>query len=512
MMRKWIPLLILAALAYNSSAQEQVPPVVASMDSIKKSLYFLASDKLEGRETGKRGQKEAAEYISSNFRRWGLKPIQEKSDKAYYQEFCFVNFPLRYINETHIELRIEGIKKELKFPSDDFIILSGKGFGNTSIIPYAGNEEKAANTTNHAPVIFCKTIDEGLAIVDKRSKVQQNKYTMLVLPTNVMKKFSEDRFQVSVSTAIFSTSETPVLPEGLYGDSYYINKVLPFLKSHPDQNIILVDRPFLKKIFTAPLTEKVAQSANRTIGKKITMKSIYLPDTARLTKSENVVGIIEGTSKKNEAIVVCAHYDHLGIRPRKKTEANSKPDSLFNGADDNASGTSAVLEIARLLTQAKEKGYKPQRTIIIVAFSAEEKGLVGSRHMVKHPIHPLNETKMIVNLDMVGRTDERNSDSNMYVYPITLGTDSAITAILDQSSKKAGIDIYQEISPREKTMWTYGSDHNFFVKKGIPAISLTTGMHPDYHTPADEVDKINFRQLTHIANFAFYTIWQLANR
>lgn len=512
-MKKYLTLILLISLFYSSNAQENLPTCKASVDSLKKHLYYLASDKLEGRQTGTKGQREAAEYIDKHFKDWGLKPIEEDGKKTFYQSFSIIRFPIRCINETNIRLRIEGALKGIKFPSDDFIILSRNGFGNTTIIPYLGDSAKHPSNSNHAPVIFCNTIDQGLAIVGRRSKKQNSKYTFLVLPTNVLKEFSKDRFQVFASTIILPKHKKETELNTAFNGSYYFNTVLPFLKSHPDQNIILIDKPFYKKIFKSNISEKTSVSARITIGKQIEMTGFYLPDSAKRTSTENVVGIIEGTSKRDEAIIVCAHYDHLGIRAQNKTNANSKPDSIFNGADDNASGTSAVLEIARLLTLAKERGLQPKRTIIVAAFTAEEIGLIGSRHMVKNPIFPMNKIKMVVNLDMVGRTDKSHTDTSMYVYPLLVGSkDSTITHSFNQNAILANIGINSKMSDFDQSLCANGSDHASFVKKGIPAIMVTTGMHSDYHKPTDEANKINFPRLARITNFTFYTVWKLANQ
>ncbi len=511
-MKKIITLTLLVSIAYCSAAQETLPAFRASADSLKKHLSFLASDSLKGRKTGTEGQKMAAAYIAQLFSKWGLMPIGKEGGNAYYQPFVSVKVPIRCFNTTDIGLQIKGGPKSLRFPSDDFIILSRRGFGNTSITPYTGSHHPGSRSTNYAAVAFAQSLDEVLAMAGRAGRMDTSRYLFFVLPDSSLKKFSYDRFQFSLSNYYTDELETETTSPTDVGANYYYAKVLPFLQKHPNLNIILINRPFLSKLFGRSIPEGKLRTGSSSAGRELVMKGFYLPDSLVQTRSENVVGIIEGTSKKEEAVILCAHYDHLGIKPPKVARAGSKPDTIFNGADDNASGTSAILEVARLLAQAKKEGRAPRRTVIIVAFTAEEMGLIGSRYMVRHPIFPLNQTKLVVNLDMVGRTCKSHSDTSMYVYSLVLGKPAAsVSPLLHQSGSMAGIDIDSPISAKEKERWTYGSDHYFFVKKGVPAVVLTTGEHPDYHTPADEASKICYPRLTRISSFAFHTVWMLAN-
>lgn len=511
-MKKHILLILFITIVYSSSAQKQLLHIKASADTLKKHLYFLASDSLKGRNTGSEGQKIAASYIARNFKLYGLTTASKSSKDPFYQCFSLYSAP----SESHfnVSATIKGTSKKV-YMLTDIVVLSGDGFGNTEVTPYMGTMDAADIQSGYAPVISAQSLDEGMEKIVGTCKDEVKGTFFLSLPTNKLIEIRANRLMLSSMLTKSTNQAGDTIFTTTFGRSFlakgneYYSKVIPLLAKYPKLNIILTDESFLKKLFTESTPGADSEKGVR-VGKALEVKGHIAADKITKKGTENVVGILEGTSKKDEAVILCAHYDHIGVK--KSKDANSKADSICNGADDNASGTSAILEAARLLAQAKKEGYTPLRTIIITTFTAEELGLVGSKYMVNNPIFPLNKIKTLVNIDMVGRTNDKHTDNDMYVYPLVL-TDSteSINKILRQSATMANIDISSPISDMERSLWTNGSDHHSFVEKGIPAISLTTGIHPDYHTPADEANKINYPRLTRITNFAFYTIWMLAN-
>ena len=219
---------------------------------------------------------------------------------------------------------------------------------------------------------------------------------------------------------------------------------------------------------------------------------------------ENVLGFIEGTDLKKEIIVITAHYDHLGTHDGE----------IFNGADDDASGTSAALEIAQAFMDSKNSGHGPRRSILIMAVSGEEKGLLGSKYYTDNPIYPLKNTITNLNIDMIGRIDEFHEDPN-YVYLI--GSDK-LSADLHNISEEVNNKYYNiELdytfnSEDDPNRYYYRSDHYNFAKNNIPVIFYFNGIHADYHQPSDTPDKINYEKVEKITRFVFLTAWELANR
>lgn len=221
--------------------------------------------------------------------------------------------------------------------------------------------------------------------------------------------------------------------------------------------------------------------------------------------SENVLAFIEGTEKPDEIVLVSSHYDHEGI---KKGE-------IYYGADDNASGTSAVLEIAQAFSIAKKAGCGPKRSILFMNFTAEEKGLIGSKYYVANPIYPLKNMVAGLNIDMIGRVNEVHKNSPDYVYII--GADRLSTELhkINEMANKSLINLELDYTYNEESdpnRFYFRSDHYNFAKNGIPIIFYFNGVHKDYHKPTDTPDKINYELLVKRAKLVFTTAWEIANR
>ena len=224
-----------------------------------------------------------------------------------------------------------------------------------------------------------------------------------------------------------------------------------------------------------------------------------------LADSENIWAFIEGSEKPEEVIVISAHYDHVGIENGE----------VYNGADDDGSGTSALLEIAQAFQMAKKAGHGPKRSILFLHVTGEEHGLLGSRYYSENPLFPLANTVADVNIDMIGRRDALHADTNNYVYIIGANRLSSeldhISATMNQ--KYVGLDLdYRFNDPKDPNRFYERSDHYNFAKFGIPSVFFFNGVHADYHKKSDEVDKIEFDALEKRTQLAFVIAWELANR
>jgi Peptidase family M28 len=222
--------------------------------------------------------------------------------------------------------------------------------------------------------------------------------------------------------------------------------------------------------------------------------------------TENVIGFIEGTDKKSEVVVITAHYDHIGI------DSDGK---INNGADDDGSGTVAVLELAQAFAKAKKAGNGPRRSMLFMTVTGEEKGLLGSKYFVENSPIPLANIVCDLNIDMIGRTDDQHIGKPDYIYLI--GSDK-LSSKLHEISEKANTDHtmlaldYTFNNPDDPNRFYYRSDHYNFAEKKIPVIFYFRGVHEDYHKPGDDVEKIQFDQTEKITRLVFYTAWELANR
>jgi len=221
--------------------------------------------------------------------------------------------------------------------------------------------------------------------------------------------------------------------------------------------------------------------------------------------SENVVAFIEGSEKPDEYVVISAHYDHEGIKGEK----------IFNGADDDASGTSAVLEIAQAFKEAVNAGNGPKRSIIFLNVTGEEVGLFGSKFYTEFPIFPLKNTVANLNIDMIGRVDKKHMEDDNYVYLI--GADKISTKLheLSENINKKYTNLtldYTYNDENDPNRFYYRSDHYNFAKNGIPVIFYFNGVHKDYHKHTDTADKIRYDLLEKRTQLIFYTVWEIANR
>lgn len=225
----------------------------------------------------------------------------------------------------------------------------------------------------------------------------------------------------------------------------------------------------------------------------------------KLGDSENIWAFIEGSEKPEEILVISAHYDHVGM----------KNGEVYNGADDDGSGTVALLEIAQAFMQAQKDGYGPKRSILFLHVTGEEHGLHGSRYYSENPLFPIENTIADINIDMIGRRDDDHKNTNNYVYVIgadRLSTD--LHNINEEANKKyVNLDLdYRYNDLNEPNRYYYRSDHYNFAKKGVPSIFYFNGVHADYHKPGDTPDKIEYDALAKRAQLAFATAWELANR
>ncbi|MGI9532848.1 M28 family peptidase [Lutimonas sp.] len=221
--------------------------------------------------------------------------------------------------------------------------------------------------------------------------------------------------------------------------------------------------------------------------------------------SENVLAFVQGSQFPNEVVVISAHYDHLGM----------KDDEVYNGADDNASGSSALMELAQSFQLAKKQGNGPKRSILFLHLTGEEIGLYGSQFYIENPVFSLDSTVVDLNIDMVGRVDEAHMDKKDYIYLIGSNRLSSDLHKLSEKANKQFTNLkldytYNELNDPYK--YYERSDHYNFAKNNIPVIFYFNGTHEDYHQITDTADKIDFDLLALRTQLVFYTAWEIANR
>ena len=483
-------------------------------NDLKAHLEFIASDYMQGRDFGTKipGLEITAEYLKSQCLRMGLKP----GGTNYSQPLKMISIKTDSSNTYIILKNNDGIEK---YRSKDIITFPGSGKNDTINAPIAfagygyndreGGYNDLENLELKDKIVLIMTRNVEIATdtenTDDNTNLEMSKMANLYLagvkaivlvadPQNPDKSWFE-------MVKDYATQGTYVLDSA---------EVLGF-----PGKIILAQSETADEILkeTGKTLEEFQREINET-GKpnsfelKNIMAEIILTKKTETVSGENIVAVVEGSDPvlKNECVVLSAHYDHVGITG--KGEIN-------NGADDNGSGTTALLEIAEAFSKMKKK---PRRSIVFTWVTAEEKGLVGSEYYTLNPVFPLNKTIANINLDMVGRSAEKelvkvdNPEESLAgpngIYFITGNQSSELTEI----SNKISNDLHLIPSDALSEEFMNGSDQFNFYQKGIPVLGVTTGLHEDYHHPTDDVEKIDFKKMKRIADFTFLLAYKIANR
>ena len=230
-------------------------------------------------------------------------------------------------------------------------------------------------------------------------------------------------------------------------------------------------------------------------------------------ETENVLAFLEGADPrlKDEIVVVTSHYDHVGIgRP------DSTGDRIYNGADDDGSGTIGILNMARAFQLAAQDGVYPKRSILFLNVTAEEKGLLGSRYYSDHPVFPIEKTVANLNTDMIGRIDEEHKQKGMEDYTYIIGSElisSDLDSLITTANRRSGqVELNKKYNDLQDPNQFYRrSDHWNFGRLGVPFAFFFTGVHEDYHRPSDEVHKIRFEKMARIVRTMYASAVMIAN-
>nr|BCX01538.1 MAG: hypothetical protein KatS3mg041_1584 [Bacteroidota bacterium] len=490
---------------------------------LRAHLEFLASDELEGRETATRGQYVAARYIASWFQRLGLKPIGDKG--TYYQHFELLE---RRLQEVRLQWEGPSGAGEILYRSPEVAGLIPRSVGPDStgglvlagygiVDPQNGRDDYAGLDPRGKWAVVL----DGEPLVDGRSALT---------PDGQPSIWTRQWWQKAVAAAqkgaigllVVTTEER--FQELAAEFQQQAQRIGPLTLAYQNQRPRASRFPTLLYLHPRMAQELLGALGLDWSSYRSAPRPISLPEAARLSLrsrfevvrhvSQNVVGLLEGSDPvlRNEYIIITAHYDHVGIGA-----PDSTGDRIYNGADDDGSGTVTVLELAEAFAQAREEGHGPKRSILFMTVSGEERGLLGSRYYVDHPLVPLQQTVANLNIDMVGRVDPRYEKlgNPYYVYIIgsnILSSDlHAINEQMNELTTRLVLDYTYNRQDDPNRFWAR-SDHANFGEKGIPFIFYFNGTHADYHRPGDEPHKIHYDKMARIGQLIFATAWNLANR
>ncbi|WP_375324306.1 M28 family peptidase [Flagellimonas sp. GZD32] len=506
-MKKLVLLAVGLMLACNSSqktvteapkAPKIIDPVAygetITEDDLKEHLYTYASDEFEGRETGTAGQKKAVEYLKSFYEEMGIAAAQGNGD--YFQ-----NVPLEVSKVPTGSISINNTTLEL----GENIVTFSAAKGEVNSIVYVGYGIEEGDYSDYNGI----DVKDKFVLIKAGEPVENGIYPL----TGTMEK----SIWSNASEATGKKTEI-ALSKGAKGVFYYDALTFPrfrgyfeFMKNNNSGRMQLAsDRNdniliYLNEIAATAIKSDI-ESDNVATNVPVNLNLNITAGNDQIN-SENVVAVLKGSEKPDEYVIISSHLDHIGI---------TGDGQINNGADDDGSGTVALLEIAQAFKNAADEGNGPKRSIVFLHVTGEEKGLLGSRYYTDvDPIFPLENTVVDLNIDMIGRIDPNYQGQRNYLYLI--GSDKLSTELHELSEdinkKYTNIEFdYTYNDENDPNRFYYRSDHYNFAKNNIPIIFYFNGTHEDYHRPGDTPDKINYDLLENRTRLIFYTAWEVANK
>jgi hypothetical protein len=505
----FIQLLIITIFGYS-----QVDSIAKSFastittDDLHDYLSYLASSATQGRETGTTGLRVAGDYIASQFGFFGVQQVGGRG--TYYQSYKYLRNIKNDVTLYDSTQRFEYLKDFYVLPDvknglvyNKEVVFMGYGIDDKRFNDYA----KDTNLTGKIVIIFNDEPKKKKKYIVSGTSEHSIWYHNFSLKLRQILKYKpaaliiiDDEFDAKI--AAMKTMMTQMTAPAMMASIDVINFPILFTQKSIAVKLLGIDSLKFESII------KRASKKHKPVHyfSKSTF-SIEVDRVESTTNSDNIIGYVEGSDLKDEYIVISAHYDHLGMHKGK----------IFYGADDDGSGTSALLEIAKAFTKAKNAGNGPRRSILFCAFSGEEKGLLGSDYFTKSGLVPLNKIILDLNIDMIGRVDSTYSakQNSNYIYPIGSNRlSSDLKPLLEKcNSTYTHLKLdYKYDDPEDKNRFYYRSDHYNFAKNNIQVIFFFNGTHADYHKSTDTIEKINFNKMQTITQLVFFVAWQTANQ
>jgi hypothetical protein len=467
---------------------------------LKEYVYTLAADSMEGRFTGTAGQRLAAAYIADHFRQAGV--FSFDSIGSYRQTF----------NMEHCSWMVAEIsqRQKLFFFPEDFMVLddppTGGGvaevvFGGYGLEHEAYSDLQGLDVKGKIVVAFSgepKNSEGVYRISGRDESSRESRYYMkfrkakemgargMIIVSTKKRDFKKYRQRLLESQERRNLNYPGDRDTSSFFGLYTTLETAALL-------LDVDDRELLQSIGQI---EK--QGTAELLGKSETVRFNFRRQ-CRDVPTENIIGYTKGRGNSDEWVVVVAHYDHLGMDGKK----------VYNGADDNGSGTAAVMELAEAFSMASANGFRPMRNVAFLLVSAEEIGLYGSRYFVENPLFPIEDIYAVVNIDMIGRVGSRYGEEPGYIGGWGYVSPEIVEVAEDNMSLMApDIKFRMKYSERRGG----GSDHYYFVRNDIPALFYFTGIHDDYHDTGDTPEKLLYDRMEKTVRGIFSTVWVLANR
>ncbi len=512
-------LIVTLLLLLSAVAAAQRPVDLIQTSNIKAEMFFLSADEMAGRKTGSHEAQIAANYIASEFMRFGLKPMGD--DGTYFQGFDLVT---AWPDKQNMELiaRQNGVEKSYQFDHDfDFsdLLESDNSATATGALVFLGY---GVNAPEYGYNDFAGIDLRGkIALVLTHEPQESDPNSKFKGKWNTIHAYDVYKYEqirmAGASGLLIVRESTPHRPPE--------RPSAPHDWSVPTPIVALAGSMWDLPIFgiTEATANELLANSGKTIatlqkaidqsfkpqslaipGVEITMKKA-LKDR-EVVRARNVIGLLEGSDAKlkDEYVVISGHYDHVGVVQGR----------IYRGADDNASGTIGVLESARAYTLGK---VRPRRSILFLAFDAEEATMLGSAYFAEHPVLPLDKAIADLNMDMIGRDEDTPTwklapgQSSNSVNLVGTLYNPDLRRIIDRSNQSIGLRLDFKTDTTDPEEWFDRSDQINFAIKSVPMVLFNTGEHPDYHTENDTWDKINYPKMERIIRLIFLTSVELAN-
>ena len=534
MRARWVvgtALLAAVTLAAKGTAPAPGNASIRATD-LEADVRFLAGDGMRGRLTDTDGNRQAAEFISSRFARLGLAAVG--SDGTYFHRFDLMTTGLG--DDNRVRLRVPGLLPRDPQLGDEFYPdpASASGASGGAVVfvgfgivaPALGHDDyqtadlagKVALMLNHEPGEFdADSRFDGVVTSEESRAVRK-----------ILAAQAQGAVAVLLAPDIHNHPGRPGLTRPM-------RRVWPDQPPHVARYqlaswLTAVQIPVVQ--ISADLAERIVEAADRSFGELAAaaerhggIDAVELPGprvemttsvVRRTVPNRNVVGLVEGADPRyrHEWIIISAHYDHEGTTGQR----------IFNGADDDASGVAGLIEIAEAYAVAAREGFRPQRSILLAAWNSEEQGLLGAWAYIRAPLHPLTQTVAVLNMDMIGRNEEipaaggprfrglapQTAESNRNAVNI-LGYSRSpdLRRAAEDANDLTGLELKFRYDDNSSNLLRR-SDQWPFLYRGVPAIFIHTGLHPDYHTERDRADKINYAKMARIVRMVHQLSWNLA--
>lgn len=510
--------LVLTLLSFGAPSGAQHAPDASAIkaESLRADVFFLAAPEMAGRDSLSVEGRIASNYIAAELMRLGLKP---PANGTYFQNFPMTSASLDREN-TKLVARWGAREKTFQMGTDwNYTGQSNTPAGVTGGVVFAGYGATApeydyddyAGLDVSGKVVMVLTHEPQES--NPASRFKGTWHTLHAYNRNKIENARRHGAGGLLIVNEWTTHRPPMVPSGPRPTGELPSFALA--SSYLDTPTFTITRETANEILrpsggTIELLKQAIDASGRPGSQSldgVTVSMTRATKDRKVVQTRNVMGLLEGSDPqlKSEVVLVTAHYDHVGTASGR----------IYHGADDNASGTAGVLEIARAFARSEAR---PKRSVLFLVFEAEERGLLGAFQYVATPSVPIDKTVAVLNMDMIGRDEDsptwntKGSDNVNGVNVVGTLYNSVLRKIIDEQNAAVGLKLDYKTDTDDRESWFSRSDHFPFAAANVPMVLFNTGEHPDYHTENDTWDRIHYEKMERIVRLVYLAAWDIANR